>query len=381
MNPDDGSDGAPNDGFRGGTLADERPVPDGHTFSLLLTHDLDRPYKTYQSLYYALTDPERRRYHLSTMLPWRNPYWQFDTVMDIEDDLGVRSAFYVLREQRLFHDRPTREWFSMEGWQLFAGRYGLDDPDILDALERLDDGGWELGLHGSYESRDDRERLREEKAAVEEAVGRELRGGRQHYLNLSQPETWEHYREIGLSYDTTLGSSDEYGFQYGHGILRPFDDEFVVFPLTVMEQALPDPARDFDRAWDACEELLDEAREEGAVMTVLWHPRHFSEGDFPGHRRLYRRLVERALDLGAWVGSPGQLYEQERLDQPPAGRADGEADDVAARARNHSTDRPGSAEPDEPAGGLDGPGDGPNDLADGGRREITNPAGTADGSE
>jgi peptidoglycan/xylan/chitin deacetylase (PgdA/CDA1 family) len=293
----------------------ERPVPDDHEFALLLTHDVDRPYKTYQSAYYALTQPERRGYHLRTALPGENPYWQFETVTALEEDLGVRSAFYFLSEQRLFRDRPVREWASMRGWQLYAGRYDLTDPEVAAVVEDLDERGWEVGLHGSFESYRDRDRLAWEKARVERVLGRPVTGGRQHYLNLDRPETWKRQSSLGLAYDASLGSSDDYGFQHGYGIKRPFDDEFVVFPLTAMEAALPDPGEDFDRAWAACESLLEEAREHGAVMTVLWHPRHFSHGDFPGHLRLYRRLVASALDMGAWVGPPRDLYEAERLDR------------------------------------------------------------------
>jgi peptidoglycan/xylan/chitin deacetylase (PgdA/CDA1 family) len=74
-----------------------------------------------------------------------------------------------------------------------------------------------------------------------------------------------------------------------------------------MDAALPDPARDWDAAWGKCEELLLEARDNGAVMSILWHPRYFST-DHPGFTRLYRRLVERAQELGAWVGPVGELY-------------------------------------------------------------------------
>lgn len=68
---------------------------------------------------------------------------------------------------------------------------------------------------------------------------------------------------------------------------------------------------------------VQSAAESGAATTVLWHVKMFSEADFPGDRRLYRWLVERALDPGAWVGSPGELYEQ--LDLPSSaeyGRVD-----------------------------------------------------------
>ncbi|WP_154018523.1 polysaccharide deacetylase family protein [Halolamina rubra] len=295
-----------------GLDGDEKPIPDGHEFVLLLTHDVDRPYKTYQAPYYALRDGGNRLHHLASLLPNREPYWQFDTVMRVEESLGVRSAFYFLSEQRLW-ERPVREWLSPRAWRLYAGRYSMSDPAIREVVGDLDAGGWEVGLHGSYGSPSDRDRLRSELAAVEDVLGEEVVGGRQHYLHLAVPDTWQHYRALGLRYDASLGSSDEAGFTHGYGLKRPFDDGFVVFPLTIMENALPDPGERFDDAWAVCDGLLAEAERNDAVMSVLWHPRVFSVDDFPGYGRLYRRLVRSALDRGAWVGSPAEFYETAEL--------------------------------------------------------------------
>lgn len=77
-----------------------------------------------------------------------------------------------------------------------------------------------------------------------------------------------------------------------------------------MDQTLPDPGTAFEAGWAVCERLLDEAAENDAVMTVLWHPRLFNAEEFPGYRRLYRRLVETALEMGAWVGTPEALYDR-----------------------------------------------------------------------
>src|SRR6056297_149816 len=89
------------------------PVPDGHEFALCLTHDVDRPYKTYQSLFYALTrrDPS----HLLDLAPGRRPYWTFPELLAFEREQGVRSAFYFLDEQSLLADRPPREWLTATG--------------------------------------------------------------------------------------------------------------------------------------------------------------------------------------------------------------------------------------------------------------------------
>ena len=281
-------------------------IPGDHEFALCISHDVDRPYKTYQSLYYAFRD--RDPSHLSALLPGANPYWTFDDILEIESDLGVTSAFYFLDEQDLFSDRGLREWFSGDCWQLYAGRYDIEDPSIVSIIEELDQRGWEIGLHGSYESYDDRDRLASEKHRLEEILGHEVVGTRQHYLNIEQPKTWTHHRAIGLKYDTTPGSPTEHGFHDGYDPYRPFDDEFVVFPLTLMECALPDPSTNLAEAWQACQLLLAEADANDAVMSALWHPRFFSD-DYDGYDVLYRRLIERALDMDAWVGPPGELYQ------------------------------------------------------------------------
>lgn len=281
---------------------------DDHEFALCLTHDVDRPYKTFQAPYYALK--ERDPSHLRSLVCSERPYWQFEEIMYLEDDLGVRSSFYFLNEQRLFRDKAPREWAKPANWKLFTGRYDVTDEAIVDVIRTLDRGGWEVGLHGSYESYDDIERLNSEKETLEDILGSEVIGCRQHYLNLDKPKTWEHHREIGLRYDASLGSSTTNGFQCGHGVHRPFDDDFIVFPLTIMECTIFDETKDLESAWNDCYELLEEAQEHGAVMTVLWHPRFFNREEFPGYRDLYVRLVSTAKDMNAWVGPCRDYYEQ-----------------------------------------------------------------------
>ena len=88
----DSNGGTGNESAGAGTESIERRreelIPDGHRFALCLTHDVDRPYKTYQSLYYAITDLDPS--HLASLVPGRNPYWSFERIMRLEEELGVR---------------------------------------------------------------------------------------------------------------------------------------------------------------------------------------------------------------------------------------------------------------------------------------------------
>lgn len=278
-------------------------MSDPGEFAVCLTHDVDRPYKTYQWLHDTIAERDPR--HLRRALAGENPYWQFEEVMDLEGRLGVRSAFYFLNEPSLF-GKPPRQWADPARWIEHLGRYDVTSSELAAVIRRLDRSGWEVGLHGSYDSAGDGQRLRDEKDLLEGVLGHEVRGIRQHHLRLDAPETWRLHAAMGLSYDTSLGSSTECGFSHGYRPLRPFDDDFLVFPLTIMEVGLPP---DTTKAWHECERLLEEARENDAVMTVLWHPRYLNDAEFPGYRDLYERLVERALEMGAWVGPPGEWYE------------------------------------------------------------------------
>jgi peptidoglycan/xylan/chitin deacetylase (PgdA/CDA1 family) len=295
-----------------------------YSFALCLTHDIDRPYKRlHHALYYGLGQRSSR--HLRSIFEDGNPYWQFEHVAALEDDLGVRSAFYVLDEPHLFTDRSPREWLVPENWVQYLGRYDITSTAIAETIRDLQTRGWEVGLHGSFKSAEDPGRMRAEKQRLSSVLQSEPRGVRQHHLRLSEPETWEVQSALGFEYDASVGSGTEYGFGVGmdesistdatgdvdpgYGLLRPLENDFVVFPLTLMEQALPDPGKDFETAWNACLDLLEEAQANAAVMTVLWHPRFFSQTEFPGYTRLYRRLVEHAQKTGAWVGSPGSLLD------------------------------------------------------------------------
>ncbi|MFB6159829.1 MAG: polysaccharide deacetylase family protein [Haloferacaceae archaeon] len=294
------------------------PVPEGHAFALCLTHDVDRPYKSVQGLYYALR--ERPGYHLRTSLPDRNPYWQFETLMDLEDDLGVRSAFYFLDQPHLLRKGP-RALGDPRQWVEQIGRYDVADPAIRDVLGRLDDGGWEVGLHGPFGTAEDPELLARGKRRIEAQLGHGILGGRQHYLRLTVPDTWRHYRDVGLRYDASYGARETWGFDHGDRPFRPFGDDFVVFPLALMDQALPDPGRRPAAAREAVRSFVSEAAARGAVATVLWHPRLFNETEFPGFAGVYELLVRRALAADGWVGSPAALrraWASEPADRPTA---------------------------------------------------------------
>lgn len=277
-----------------------------YSFALCLSHDVDRVYKTYQYFYNLLTNNDL--YEMTRFFSAKNPYWQFNRIMSIESELGVRSSFNILDEIPI-RDRPKSDWLTKSGWMLYGGRYDITDPQVSAMLSYLEDAGWEIALQGSYTSSENPDRFEYEKNRIESVAGTEIIGNRQHHWKLSRPDTWKHLRRAGIKYDTSIGSSDEFQFQNEHELVRPFGDEFIVFPWSLMDGAVMGSAEETSEVWSNVKSVLREVRDERSVLVADWHQRVFFDSEFPDWAEIYRKLIVEALDMGAWVGPPQRFYE------------------------------------------------------------------------
>jgi hypothetical protein len=278
---------------------------DEYTFALCLSHDVDRIYKTYQYATEAIS--KSSPFQMAGILSGKNPWWQFERIMSLESELGVKSSFQMLDEQHVT-ERPIYELFKPRTWKLYAGRYNVIDPQIRAMNKVLNKGGWEIGLQGSYLSGNNKSRLKSEKERIEEAITGPLLGNRQHYLRIREPETWRYLRDIGIKYDMSLASRGELNNQRGYELIRPFDDEFIAFPWTVMDSTAVRSAETVSGAVGNCHQLLERTRENRGILVLDWHQRVFHEPDFPEWITLYRTVIERAQEMGAWIGPPGEFY-------------------------------------------------------------------------
>jgi peptidoglycan/xylan/chitin deacetylase (PgdA/CDA1 family) len=235
-----------------------------------------------------------------------DPYWNFERIMPLEEDVGVRSTFFFLSE------REKASVLKPRSMMLFRGRYDIDGARIKQTIRDLHAGGWEIGVHGSYKSYQNEELLRSEKEQLESIVGKPIRGVRQHYLNLEVPETWHHQAQAGFSYDSSLGYSDRIGFRWG--AVHPFYPKdplthikipVLQIPLAIMDAPLmhmPDP-------WQAALSLIDRVEKEHGVLTINWHQRVFNPWEYREWQDMYVRIVKECQRRGAWVAPLGDIAE------------------------------------------------------------------------
>ena len=275
--------------------------PEGKTFGLCLTHDVDRIKKTFQVITHFLRD--RRFYHFTSVLQDPNPYWAFDKIIEIERRYDVKSTFFFLNETK------KHKIFRPSTYQLTFGRYNIFDPDVVKMIRKLDKQGWEIGLHGSYDSYKNIKLLKKEKKDLEKILKKPIMGVRQHYINLRIPMTWNNQKKIGLKYDSTYGTRKKIGFPKNIYLpFKPFHDQFLVIPFTIMDDFLFKPEISTEQAWDICLNIIDEAEKNGSLVTVIWHTERFNDNEFPGQMMIYERIIEECMKRNAFIGPCKDFY-------------------------------------------------------------------------
>ena len=268
--------------------------------NVALTHDVDRIRKTYQYITHTLKGFSKMRFSNSvkSMFLKRNCYWNIDEIMEIEKSYNVKSTFFFLNESIRF------ELFKKKSWKLSMGRYSIFETKVRDYIRLLDQNGWEIGVHGSYNSYKSLELLKKEKEDLESIINHKLIGIRQHYLNMAE-NTWELQKAAGFKYDSSFGYLDKIGFKESRILpFRPFDDYFAVFPLSVMDYCFMSTAG----RWNAFDEILDIADQYNALIVVNWHSNIFNEIEYPDYKNNYIKIIEKCLNRGAKFKTLSEFY-------------------------------------------------------------------------
>lgn len=287
--------------------------PEGKKFAVCLTHDVDEITKKYQYITNTLRCLKKRNFagiknQLITFIEkikGNEPYWTFDTIREVENKLEVKSTFFFLNE------KGKVNLIDPSTWKHYARIRNINDPKLVKEIKKLHSEGWDVGLHGSFYSYLDIEKLKEEKEELEKILNAKVYGNRQHCLNISIPDTWRYHEKIGLDYDTTLGFNDCMGFRWGTCFpFQPFDpNEKRTISLLEIPLVIEDVTFfSYEGVnWNDCFDIANTVEKYNGVLTLLWHHTVFNDYEYPGWAERYRKLIEFCKDKNAWITSAHEI--------------------------------------------------------------------------
>lgn len=276
----------------GDTLVTLPRWPEGKTFVIALTHDVDEPYLHRRARYFrrrlrlALGDGRYRLAARSAVAalvagvsetagmrpaPADDPNFGFSSWMEFERSIGARSTFYTATT-----DSATA------GSSLEDVAYDATDPFLSAALRWCVDQGWEVSLHASINAKDVDARMTAERAALAAIVApAPVVGVRHHYwaIDCDRPlTTWRQHADAGLCYDSSLGMNDRVGFRRGIAWpFRPLDAargeaiDLVQIPPTMMDGGVVASGRSREELKHVISEHLATVRSIGGLAVLDWH--------------------------------------------------------------------------------------------------------------
>lgn len=219
----------------------------------------------------------------------KDPYYTFDWLDALHESTGAKPVFFWLVADHGPHDKNT--------------------PPNCRAMRRLIRqiaDRYAIGLHPSYRSFDEPERLLMEKQRLEDMAEQPVHQSRQHYLRFRFPETPRTLFEAGIQTDWSLGFAEKPGFRAGtaqpfpaYDLLREMPTELVLRPFQVMDVTLQTYLQlTPEQAMAKQASVRQSFSPLGGDLVSIWHNNSFSELDqWRGWRAVYAPFLGGKTDL------------------------------------------------------------------------------------
>lgn len=162
-----------------------------------------------------------------------------------------------------------------------------------------------IGIHPSYHTVNDSERLHSEIENLSKVLNKEITCSRQHFLRLLLPGTYRNLLENDIIDDYTMGFAALPGFRAGICSTYPFYDldmeeetKLQIHPFAVMDGTLKDymnlgPVE----AIHKIKQLIEEVKKVKGTFISLWHNEPLSDQKrWTGWRKVYEELLKMAVD-------------------------------------------------------------------------------------
>jgi hypothetical protein len=198
----------------------------------------------------------------SNMNSDKDPYNTFDAIQAISTETKTALQYFVLIGDYSAYDKNPHH--TSKGFR---------------TLLRKLSSGYTLGLHPSYQSFNEPERIEKEKNRLANIIEKKVAAARCHFLRLKFPETYRAFIGAGITDDYTMIYASQTGFRTGLCIpFKWFDLEknaatdLIIHPSTVMEGTL----RDYNKVSPATAtrlivDLMQEVKKFGGEFVSVWH--------------------------------------------------------------------------------------------------------------
>lgn len=191
---------------------------------------------------------------------------------------------------------------------ILFSKYGKYDKNLnpknktLKSLVKKISSLYPVGLHPSYASNKNFEILKNEKAALESLMGKQITKSRQHFLKMKLPDTYENLAALGIEEDYSMGYPEKPGFRAG--TCSPFNffnlktnqtGKLKIFPFAIMDVTFKDYlGESTSSALIKIKKIISSIQKVDGLFISLWHNESLNpSNDQFSWRYVYERMLDR----------------------------------------------------------------------------------------
>jgi hypothetical protein len=157
----------------------------------------------------------------------------------------------------------------------------------------------EIGIHPSYYSNKNPEKINIEKSRLEQILNKNITKSRQHFLKLKFPETYRNLIKAGITDDYSMGYASQAGFRAG--ICSPFyfydlkneeQTNLKIHPFAFMDSMFVDYLKlNPTQTIDCVKPLIEEVKSVNGILMSIWHNYLMS------NKKDYLKMFEEIVNL------------------------------------------------------------------------------------
>ena len=199
---------------------------------------------------------------ISNLNDVKDPYNTFEVINSLSKETQTALQYFVLIGDYSAYDKNPHH-------------QSLGFRKLLKELSNK----YEIGLHPSYESFNNLEKVEIEKKRLEDIIEKKVTTARCHFLRVKFPETYRTFIKTGITDDYTMIYASQSGFRTGLCTPYPWFDlenneptSLIIHSSTIMEGTLRDyNGYTSEHANSTINYLLNEVKKQGGEFVSVWH--------------------------------------------------------------------------------------------------------------
>ncbi len=210
------------------------------------------------------------------------------------------DAFQKILQIKERYAIPTLFFFQIGDYTTYDKNISATNPKFCSLIKSVSDYA-DVGLHPSYFTMRNVEKLKKEKRRLEKIVNRPIHQSRQHFLRLDLPETYQNLIDLEVTKDYTMGYASHIGFRastctpfYFYDLDYEIQTPLKVFPFAAMDATLKDYLELSPKeAFHKLVAIKETVKKVDGTLITIFHNEIFSKNDrWKGWENIYEGFVK-----------------------------------------------------------------------------------------